>query len=79
MEKTATFEEAIDVVDHLSLVDKVRLIEYIAPQITQGLTVEQPSSRKSLRGLWKGIDLPESDIDEARREMWGKFPHEDMV
>ena len=31
--------------------------------------------RRSLRGLWADLDIQitEEDIDEARREMWGKF------
>ena len=33
MEKIATLEETLELVKQLSLVDKVRLIEQIAPQI----------------------------------------------
>ncbi|MFZ3329686.1 MAG: DUF2281 domain-containing protein [Candidatus Acidiferrales bacterium] len=33
---------------------------------------------RSLRGLWKGLDIhiTEEDIAEARREMWGDFPRD---
>ena len=33
---------------------------------------------KSMRGLWKdlNISLSEEDIAEARKEMWGNFPRE---
>lgn len=34
--------------------------------------------RRSLRGMWKGVDISAEDIDEARREMWGNFPREDF-
>lgn len=36
--------------------------------------------RRSLRGLWADLDIQitEEDIDEARREMWGNFPREDI-
>lgn len=36
--------------------------------------------RRSARGLWAdlGVDLTEEDIAEARREMWGSFPREDI-
>lgn len=36
--------------------------------------------RRSLKGLWAdlGIDITEADIDEARREMWGNFPRENV-
>jgi len=34
--------------------------------------------RRSLRGLWKGlnVDITEEDIAEARREMWGNLPRD---
>ena len=33
---------------------------------------------KSLRGLWKdlNIEITETEIAEARREMWGNFPRD---
>lgn len=36
--------------------------------------------RKSLGGAWSdlGIDLSADDIDEARRQAWADFPHEDV-
>lgn len=36
--------------------------------------------RRSLRGLFAdlGVTISEEDIDEARREMWGNFPREDV-
>jgi hypothetical protein len=39
-----------------------------------------PSPQRSLKGLWAdlGVDLSAEDIDEARREMWGDFPREDI-
>ncbi|MEW6741623.1 MAG: hypothetical protein AB1486_02595 [Planctomycetota bacterium] len=35
---------------------------------------------KSLAGLCEdlGIDISAEDIDQARREMWGSFPREDI-
>ena len=35
---------------------------------------------RSIRGLWADldIDITEEDIAEARREMWGNFPREDI-
>lgn len=38
-------------------------------------------SRRSLEGLWAdlGVDVSDEDIAEARREMWGGFPREDIV
>ena len=36
------------------------------------------SPRRSLRGLWKdlNIEITEEDIAQARREMWGNFPRD---
>jgi hypothetical protein len=36
--------------------------------------------RRSLKGLWAdlGIHITAEEIDEARREMWGNFPREDI-
>ena len=33
--------------------------------------------RKNLEGLWEGVSISSEDIEEARREMWGKFPREE--
>lgn len=37
-----------------------------------------PKPRRSLRGLWKdlNIQITEEDIAQARREMWGNFPRD---
>ncbi len=37
-------------------------------------------ARRSLLGLWAdlGVKITEEDIAEARREMWGNFPREDI-
>jgi len=36
--------------------------------------------RRSLKGLWAdlGVEVSPEDIAEARREMWGGFPREDV-
>ena len=70
--KTAvTLEEVLNLVKQLKLVDKVRLIERVAPQIERELA-QTPVHRKSLGGLWRGIDISESDIAELRGQMWGQ-------
>jgi hypothetical protein len=76
--KTAvTLEEVLNLVKQLKLVDKVRLIERVAPQIERELA-QTPVHRKSLRGLWRGVDISEADIAEVRRQMWGDFPRKDI-
>ncbi|MGK7876329.1 MAG: hypothetical protein AB4426_24445 [Xenococcaceae cyanobacterium] len=78
MDKVVTLEQVLKLARELSLVDKVRLIEQVTPQIKQGVKVAPGKPRKSLRGLWQGLDITESDIAEARREMWGNFPRKDI-
>ncbi|MBW1669410.1 MAG: DUF2281 domain-containing protein [Deltaproteobacteria bacterium] len=41
---------------------------------------EKKAPLSSPKGLWAnlGIDISEADIAEARREMWGNFPDEDI-
>ena len=78
MGNAVTLEEALVVVRHLSPVDKARLIERLAPDIERELKAIQQTAPKSLRGLWRGLDITEEEIDEARREMWAGFPREDI-
>jgi hypothetical protein len=78
METTVTFEEALAAARQLSALDKARLIMRIAPDIERELKTGQPIQRRSLRGLWRGLDITGEDIIEARREMWGSFPREDV-
>ena len=69
--KTAvTLEEVLNLLKQLKLVDKVRVIERVAPQIERELG-QTPVHRKSLRGLQRGVDISESDIAEVGGQMWG--------
>lgn len=36
--------------------------------------------RRSLKGLWAdlAVQISDEDFEEARREMWGGFPREDV-
>jgi len=74
MESVVTLGEALSLAQQLSPVDKARLIERIVPDIERELKAAQLTPRKSLRGLWRGLDITEEEIAEARREMWGNFP-----
>lgn len=78
MGNAVTLEEALALVRQLSSVDKTRLIERISPDIQRELKTGRSIPRKSLRGLWRGLDITEEEIAEARREMWGNFPREDI-
>lgn len=78
MQEVVTLEEVLDLAKQLSPLDKVRLIERVAPEIERELATARRIPRKSLRGLWRGLGISEEDIAEARREMWGNFPREDI-
>ncbi len=78
MGNDVTLDDILGLVKYLSAIDKVRLIERVAPQIEHELPSAQPSPRTSLRGLWKGIDITDEDIAEARREMWSNFPRDSI-
>ena len=78
MDKTVTIEDALELIKQLSLVDKIRLIEQITPQIERELTNIQSKPRKSLRGLWRGSNVTELDISQMRQQVWANFPREDV-
>jgi hypothetical protein len=48
------------------------------PDIERELKVARSVPRKSLRGLWRGLEISAEEIDHARREMWGNFPRKDI-
>lgn len=78
MGESVTLDQVLTLAGKLSVRDKVRLIEFIAPQIERAIEPATTKPLYSLRGIWKGIDITEQDIDRARREMWGKFPRSDI-
>lgn len=57
-----TLDEIVELTKQLSLLDKVRLIEEIAPQIEQELKAAQPMERKA--GLHVGAIWTSDDFDE---------------
>lgn len=57
-----TLDEIVKLTKQLSLLDKVRLIEEIAPQIEQELKAAQPVQRKA--GLHMGAIRISDDFDE---------------
>lgn len=76
MPKLPTLDEVLDQARQLSPLDKLRLIERVAPDLEKELA--PPSSRgrtRSLLGLWKDLGPAPSaeEIDEVRREAWSGF------
>jgi len=80
VEKVVTLEDVFDLAKQLSPVDKVRLIQRVAPDIEREFTAMERTPRKSLLGLCADLGLAPSakEIDEARREEWANFPREDI-
>lgn len=76
MEQGITLETVLQMAQQLSPVDKIRLVERIAPEIERELRAKAP--RESLRGLWKGWDVTDADLTEIRQEMWANFPRTDI-
>ncbi|MEG4631352.1 hypothetical protein QUB56_17385 [Microcoleus sp. AR_TQ3_B6] len=73
------FEVVLNLVKHLSIAKKLRLIKWIVSKIELELVV-RPVPRKSLWGLCAelGIAPSAADIDEARSEEWANFPREEF-
>lgn len=74
---TVTLDDVLKLAEQLSPIDKVRLIEHVAPQLERDLRVIGVQPGKSVRGLWKGLSISADEIDSARREMWAEFPRSD--
>ncbi len=77
-EHVTGFEQAVAMALNLSPLDKVRLVEQVMATLEQDLTTSQKKAKRSLYGLWSGVSVSADDIGQARQEMWGKFPHEDV-
>lgn len=75
MSEPVTLETVLALARQLTPLDKLRLIEHLAPQLERAIAT---APRKSLRGLWRGLNLTDEDIETARREIWAAFPREDI-
>ena len=80
MTAVADLDQVLAMATQLSALDKVRLIEGLAPQIEQDLRGMRPTRYKSLLGLCADLGPAPSaeEIDRARREAWTAFPREDV-
>ena len=78
MPPESKLEDVLNLAQQLSPLDKVRLVEPVSAQLEKDLTRTQRPDRKSLRGLWQGVDITEQDMAEARQAMWKNFPREHL-
>ncbi|MCW5862935.1 MAG: hypothetical protein KIT52_07515 [Anaerolineae bacterium] len=71
-------EEVVEMVRSLSPLDKVRLVEEVMTLLQEDLTTKKSGPGRSYYGIWPDASVSAEDIAEARREMWGSFPREDI-
>ncbi len=68
--------DILNVTSKLSAEDKILLIRNMTDQLEHDIKAVSKKRGKSLRGIWKGTDISEQEIDENRKEMWHDFPRE---
>ena len=74
----ATLDKVMELVETLSPLERVRLVERVMSTLEQDLSGEDYAEKRSLLGLWQGTTVTEQEIDDARKDMWGTFPREDL-
>jgi hypothetical protein len=77
---TTELEQAAALALNLSQLNKVRLVERFMATLEETFEEAEKQPRKSLLGVLSqyGPAPSAEEIDEARREMWGNFPREDI-
>lgn len=68
-------QQVLDGIDSLpeeALAEVATFAEYQRYKLERARGVP-PAKPMGLGGLWKGLRITEQDIDEARRELWGRF------
>ena len=73
-------QEILQLAKQLSPIDKVRLIQQLAPDLERELSETKPQPKKSLLGLCAdlGKSPSEAEIDRTRNEIWTNFLREDI-
>ena len=71
-------QEVVEVLKQLPYAKQEQVLEFV--RFLRSREPAKPLPRKSVEGLLAqtGGSVSEEDIDEARREMWGNFPREDI-
>lgn len=75
-----TLDEVVRLTNQLSLLDKVRLLVRLTPDIERGSNMAGSISKRSLWGICADFgSAPSSEeIDQVRRDVWADFPREDI-
>lgn len=77
-EQSIDLPKILELTQGLSLLDKIRLVERVMPQIERELASTANTPKRSLLGICADLGpAPSAEaIAEARREMWANFPRE---
>ena len=80
MNRTATVDDLLELVRQLSTVEKVRLIERVAPEIERELVAGRSTASVSLLGLVKDLGPAPSaeEIDACRHDAWASLARDDI-
>ena len=70
--------EVVELLQKLPPRQQPRVLSRVLSELEYALPAAEAQKRESLRELWRGLDVTEEDIAQARREMWGHFPREDV-
>ena len=78
-----TIEDVLTLAHRLSPAEQATLLARLSADIAAFLQSSPPppvASNRSLWGLWANdhLSISAEEIDEARREMWGNFPRDDI-
>ncbi|CAN5748313.1 hypothetical protein BH23CHL2_BH23CHL2_14600 [soil metagenome] len=80
MERNTTFEDVLKLVEQLSPVEKLRLIERVTPDIKREFSAKRARESVSLLGLFNDLGpAPSTDeIEASRNEILSEFPLDDI-
>ncbi len=68
--------EILNTTRSLSVEEKIQLIRGMTDQVEHDLKGIKKAPNRSLRGIWKGLNITDKEIRENRKEMWDNFPRE---
>lgn len=68
--------EILNTTRSMSVEEKIQLIRGMTNQVEHDLKGIKKTQKRSLRGIWKGLNIRDREIRENRKEMWRNFPRE---
>jgi hypothetical protein len=77
-QEKVSLQTLIFLAQKLAPVEKLKLIQNLSEDLQSDVAKNVQPRRRSLRGVLKGCSISAQDIDDARKEMWGNFPREDI-